>query len=314
VDLGSLVVDLDKLVRRLVGSRIEVVTEVADELWSHRADPGQMEQIVINLAVNARDAMPDGGRLVVAVRNVTIDAMPGQPAQKVPVGDYVELTVSDTGTGMTPDVMEHAFDPFFTTKEQGRGTGLGLATVYGIVQRHEAHIITDTSPGTGTTFRILFPRATPTPAPGAPTVAADPRAEGQTVLVVEDDHLVRTMTCRTLRQLGYRVIEAALPSDAIAMASDPARSIDLLLSDVMMPLMSGTEVAARVRAIHPTIPVLLMSGYTEQSVGDLAGQKHGYRFLSKPFTRAQLAGQVSAALERADDAAERQSGSHRPRL
>jgi len=301
VHLGGVVLQLDRLLRRLLGEHIEIVTHVADDLWSLRADAGQMEQIVMNLAINARDAMPSGGRLGLSVQNACIEPG-GDSYQTVPPGEYVVLTVSDTGVGMTPEVLEHAFDPFYTTKDPGRGTGLGLATVYGIVQQHGGHILAESAPETGTTFEILFPRAGVTPADPPPAAAPDSDRTGHTILLVEDDVMVRRLTTRTLQHLGYGVIESEAPADAIAVAADPTQRIDLLLSDVMMPLMSGTEVAARSRGIRPTLPVLLMSGYTEQSVGDLVGRKHGYRFLSKPFTSAQLNEQVRAALEAPDTA------------
>jgi PAS domain S-box-containing protein len=295
VHLGRVVLQLEKLLRRLIDAKIEIVTVVPADLWSIRADPAQMDQVVLNLAINARDAMSDGGRLMVSVANEAISATRAATLG-MPPGDYVTLSVSDTGQGMTAEVLEHAFEPFYTTKHAA-GSGLGLATVYGIVQRHGGRILTETAPGSGATFTILFPKTMDAEERSPLADPATVRAGGHTILLVEDDPLVRTLSNRMLSGLGYRVIETAIPADAIAIAGDRMQHLDLLLTDVTMPLMSGPEVAARVRSARSRLPVVLMSGYTEQAVGELVGQRDGYHFIAKPFTAAQLGAQVRAALE-----------------
>ncbi|CAN5641913.1 hypothetical protein BH20CHL7_BH20CHL7_09660 [soil metagenome] len=291
VDPGQLVRDLERLIGRLIGVGIELETVVDDAILPIRADPGQIEQIVMNLAANARDAMPDGGQLRIYVRSVEVG--PDDPVAAVAAsGSWVEIAVLDTGTGMTSDVVSHVFEPYFTTKRAAGGSGLGLATAYGIVRAHGGHLLVDTAPGVGTTFRVLLPptdEPTDEPTDSAVAEASVPHAgTGQIVLLVEDEDVVRRVTVRLLEALGYSVIAASTPAQAIDIAADPTRPLDVLLTDVRMPLMSGTEVAARVREARPTLPVVLMSGYSEESLGDLVGSEPGYAFLGKPFTHEQL--------------------------
>jgi len=284
VDAGLLVQDLERLIGRLIGVGIELETVVGEAILPVRADPGQIEQVVMNLAANARDSMPGGGRLRISVR--TVDIGPDDPV--VAAGTWVEIAVLDTGTGMTADVVSRVFEPYFTTKRAAGGSGLGLATAYGIVRAHGGHLLVDTAPGVGTTFRVLLPPTKDATAAVAAEPPSRPAGAGQTVLLVEDEEAVRRLTMRLLASLGFTVIAPASPAHALEIAADPTQPLDLLLTDVRMPLMSGTEVAARVRDVRPTLPVVLMSGYSEESLGDLVGSQAGYAFLQKPFTREGL--------------------------
>ncbi|MEX1173831.1 MAG: PAS domain S-box protein [Chloroflexota bacterium] len=296
VDAGQLVRDLERLIGRLIGVGIELDTVVDDAILPVRADPGQIEQVVMNLAANARDAMPDGGQLRISARTVEIGVDDPDAAVAVP-GSWVEIAVLDTGTGMTADVLSHVFEPYYTTKRATGGSGLGLATAYGIVRAHGGHMLVDTTPGVGTTFRVLLP-PTDEPTDSAVAESSVPHAgTGQTVLLVEDDDVVRRLAVRLLEALGFTVIETSTPALAIDIATDPAQPLDVLLTDVRMPLMGGTELAARIREARPTLPVVLMSGYSEESLGDLVRAEPGYAFLGKPFTREQLGAVLHDALE-----------------
>jgi PAS domain S-box-containing protein len=293
VDVSAVVGALDPMLRRLIGEDIELVTALGVGLPPVTADPSQLEQVVLNLAVNARDAMPRGGRLRIETAAVTIAAEAEAP---VPPGGYVLLAVSDTGVGMTPEVRAHLFEPFFTTKETGKGTGLGLATVYGIVRQSNAHIVVETAPGQGTVMRVYFPAAEaaapPAPAPAEPATAP---AAGHTVLLVEDEDAVRGFARRALEGAGYRVLAARDGATALAAAADHPGTIDLLLTDVVMPGMSGRALAGRFAERWPDVPVIYMSGYAEDSVLD---GTDGAPLLPKPFDSDTLLRHIRRSLDR----------------
>lgn len=295
VHLTELLAGLGRMLQRTLGEQIKLEIEPTEEQWPARVDPGQFEQVVLNLAVNARDAMPDGGRLRVTTENVSR----GEPPETdgLPPGDYVCVTMTDTGVGMTPEVREHIFEPFFTTKPVGKGTGLGLATCYGIVHQAGGAIQVDSAAGAGATFRIYLPRAaSDRPVPEPPAVSG--RSTGrETLLLVEDDPQLRTMTVRVLRGAGYRVYAAASGTEALETAATITH-LDLLVTDVVLPGMGGREVAEALVADRPGLRVLYMSGYTEDTVLRQGIQDHGLEFLPKPFTPSVLTERIRRVLER----------------
>ncbi|MFT3915597.1 MAG: response regulator [Anaeromyxobacteraceae bacterium] len=294
LDLGEVVKKAEKLLRRVLGEDVELSVSTVPGVWPVHADPGQLEQVLMNLAVNARDAMPGGGRLAIAVRNV--EAHEADARQRH--GAWVALAVRDTGTGMAPEVKEHLFEPFFTTKGPGAGTGLGLATVYGIVDQAGGHISVDSTPGRGTTFEIRFPRTgSPTPAPVAENPLANPRRGTETVLVVEDDALVRSLTVRVLRGAGYQVLVASQGQEAIELAR--GGRLDLVVTDVVLPGVGGRDVAQALRSARPGLPVLYVSGYTADAIATRGVLAPGVEFLAKPFTARALLERVRAILDAA---------------
>jgi PAS domain S-box-containing protein len=291
LDLNRVVQGSEKLLRRILGEDVTFRSTLSDGLWTARGDVGQMEQLILNLAVNARDAMPKGGALTIETRNV---AVAGDVA--VPPGDYVQLLLSDSGAGMTPEVKSHLFEPFFTTKPQGQGTGLGLATVYGIVTQSEGYIRVQSEPGQGTTFQILFPRTLERPAPPR-TLPGEPAPGGkETVLLVEDEPLVRHAAVRALEAAGYTVLVVSDGEEALAL--DPARlqGARLLITDVVMPGMDGATLAGQLRGRHPALSVLFISGYTRDALARHGVLDSGVSFLPKPFTGAELLARVREVL------------------
>src|SRR6266550_6057633 len=295
LDLNHLVKNVGKMLRRLIGENIQLVTEPAAELDSLCADPGQLEQVLVNLAVNARDAMPQGGRLTIATGNFQVAE---GAAVAVPPGHYVVLRVTDTGTGMDAATMERAFEPFFTTKPKGKGTGLGLATVYGIVRQSGGHVEVESAPGAGTTFRVYLPRVeAPLDAARGPSPVAAPAAGNETILVAEDERLVRVLAQKVLERAGYRVVVAVGGADALALAERHAGPIHLLLTDVVMPEMNGRELARRLAALRPGLRVLYMSGYADEAVAQHGVLDPGTAFLQKPFTPEGLAKKVRGVLD-----------------
>mgnify|MGYP001589450995 CR=1 FL=1 len=299
LDLTKLVADLAPMLQRVIGEHIEFVVRQDPTARHITADPGQLEQVLLNLAINARDAMPQGGRLTISTADATLDESSVQNHPGLLPGRYARLTVSDTGMGMDEETQRHLFEPFFTTKEKGKGTGLGLATVYGIVTQNGGYISCASESGQGTTFEICFPgteeRAAASPEPkAAPSVSA---TGTETILLVEDNDQVRAVTRKILRLSGYTVLEAATPSAALSLAESHPEPIHLLVTDVVMPQMSGVELAGRVKALRPDIKVLHMSGYTDDAVlrnGRLPG---GDAFLAKPFTFSALAETIRAVLD-----------------
>ena len=288
--LNVVVTDIEKMLRRLIGEDIALVTRLESDLWLVHADPGQIEQVVMNLAVNARDAMPDGGRLTIELANVERDT-----------GSYVMLAITDTGVGMTSEVRAHLFEPFFTTKERGKGTGLGLSTVYGIVKQSGGDISVHAEPGKGATFKIFLPRHVDQTAQREVerTAPAAPRGT-ETILLVEDDPSLRVLAERILRGYGYTVLVASTGQRALTLVEAFTGEIHLVTTDVVMPEMSGTALVERLVLIVPNIRVLFMSGYTDDEVVRRGIFDRRAAFLQKPFTPDQLAFMVREVLDRDD--------------
>ena len=300
LNLNDLIVDMGRLLRRLIGEDIELVTHPSPELGQARADPGQIEQVIVNLAINARDAMPQGGKLTIETRNATLDDLYARQHLEVSAGAYVLLAISDTGIGMDAEVQSHLFEPFFTTKAAGKGTGLGLATCYGIVKQHGGAIGVYSEVGHGTTFKIYLPRAIAPARESARRDNADGLPRGvETVLLVEDEVSVRALAARVLRIQGYTVIEAANGDEALALALHSGRTIDLLLTDVIMPQIGGKALADRLTQLLPGVRVLFMSGYTDDAIIHHGRLEPGIAFLHKPFSPAALARKVREALDTA---------------
>lgn len=299
VDLNSLVTNMDGMLRRLLGEDIiELCSELDQSLGSIKADPGQIEQIVMNLAVNARDAMPTGGRLTVETLNVSIGKGPRRETMPLEPGEYVLLAVKDTGHGMDEETQSHLFEPFFTTKAKGKGTGLGLSTVYGIVKQSGGTIGVESKIGKGTTFKIFFPRVDGIAQSGLVAPANADRAHGrETILLVEDEPAVRGLVHETLRLHGYTVLEARHGIEALLTGTRHPGPIHLLLTDVVMPQMSGPEVAEKLVTVRPDIKVLYMSGYPDHPVFAQGGIKRDTAFLQKPFTPNVLVQKVREVLD-----------------
>jgi len=286
VDLNRLVRDVAKMLRRLIGEDIKLETLLAPELGAVRVDAGQMEQVLVNLAVNARDAMPEGGRLTIKTDNVDAG------------GSQVLLHVSDSGVGMDEEVQAHLFEPFFTTKPRGKGSGLGLATVYGIVRQSGGHIAVDSAPGRGATFRVYLPRVeAPLDPTDRPRPVTAPAAGSETILLVEDEHLVRLLARKVLERAGYRVLVAAGGAEALELAERYAGPIHLLLTDVVMPGMNGRALMRRLAPLRPDLRVLYMSGYADEAVAQHGVLDPGTAFLQKPFTPGGLADKVRGVLD-----------------
>ena len=300
LDLNAIVLNLDKLLRRLMDDNVEMVTQVVENVGKVKADPAQIEQVIMNLVVNARDAMPNGGRLVVETSNVELDASYAEDHVSVKPGRYVMLAVSDTGVGMDRQTIAHIFEPFYTTKESGRGTGLGLSTVYGIVKQSGGYIWVYSEPGKGSTFKVYLPRVDGrSEEPVAEQSRASTKRGAETILLVEDEEAVRDLIQTVLVEHGYDVIPARDPRHAEQLASSYAREIHLLLTDVVMPGTSGRELATRITPLRPGIRVLFMSGYTENVITTGGMLEQGLAFLQKPFSPAVLVEKVREVLSRA---------------
>jgi PAS domain S-box-containing protein len=289
INLNDLILHLDRLLRPLLGSDIELVTLPGPNIGIVMADPGQIEQVVMNLAVNARDAMPGGGKLTIETAAVMRSEPPGGP--------HVLLRVSDTGVGMTHEVRAHAFEPFFTTKEQGKGTGLGLAMVYGIITQHGGKVTLWSEAGRGTSVQLYLPTANVAPIQEEPRDTSEPLGGRETVLVVEDEPAVRSVVSRALTGLGYTVLEASNGGDALELVQRFPRPIALLLTDLVMPQLGGFALAAQMAAQRPAIRVVFMSGYNDTASIRREDLGAGQAFLQKPFTRVDLARAVRAALD-----------------
>ncbi len=299
LDLSALLPDMVNLLRRTLGEHIEVRSVDAAGLWAAMADVAQVESALLNLALNARDAMPGGGRLTIELANKVLDEAYADRHHEVAPGDYVMLAVSDTGTGMTPDVLARAFEPFFTTKDPGQGTGLGLPMVFGFAKQSGGHINIYSEPGEGTTVRLYLPRAmgVALPAPHRAEAPLDLPRGSATVLVVEDEPAVREVAASILRDLGYKVLEAADGTEALRLFGEVGAKVDLLLADIVLPGgMKGSEVARRLAEIRPALRVLFMSGYTENAIVHHGRLDDGVQLIGKPFPREQLARKVSEVL------------------
>lgn len=299
-DLNGLIRDLGKLLMRLIGEDIELTLQLAPTLGLIKADPGQMEQVLVNLVVNARDAMPDGGKLMIETSDIALDQDYARQHIGVNVGCYVLLSVSDTGVGMSEAVMSHMFEPFFTTKGPGKGTGLGLATCYGIVKQSGGHIWVYSEPGHGTTIKIYLPHAdAPAEAPHQHDAAPDTLQYGaETILLVEDEQAIRDLVARVLRRQGYTVLEATNGAEALLVAAAyEDKPIDLLLTDVVMPQLGGQTLAAQLQGQYPGLKALFMSGYTGGAMINHSRFDPGIAFLQKPFSPTALAHKVRSVLD-----------------
>ncbi len=299
LDLNSIVMNLDQLLRRLMSENIAMKTSVSKDVGAIKADPGQIEQVIMNLVVNARDALPNGGQILIETSNVDLDSAYTRDHPVVRPGPYVLLAVSDTGIGMTADTIAHIFEPFYTTKESGRGTGLGLSTVYGIVKQSGGYIWVYSDLGKGTTFKVYLPRVKDAvqASPAAEAPASTTRKGRETILLVEDEPAVRALTRTVLSERGYKVIEALTPEDAERLAGNNGAEIHLLLTDVVMPGMSGHALAKRLTARYPHLRVLYMSGYTYNVIAQDGTLEEGISFLQKPFTPQVLAQKVREVLD-----------------
>ncbi|HEV2287661.1 MAG TPA: PAS domain S-box protein [Candidatus Acidoferrales bacterium] len=297
LNIQSVVSDMEKMLRRLIGEDIELVTTNPQDLWHVKADRSQIEQVILNLAVNSRDAMPDGGKLTIETSNVELDNSYSRHAVVEP-GEYVLLAVSDTGCGMDSETQAHVFEPFFTTKEKGKGTGLGLATVYGIVKQSGGYIWVYSEVGKGTSFKVYLPRVSEAEQESQPKSEAQSPARGsETILLVEDEKGVRELAREYLEQIGYRVLQASNAALALELARNHAGPIDLLFTDVVMGGMSGRQLAEEMQKLRPEIRILYMSGYTDEAIVHHGILGRGSVLLQKPFTLNSLAIKVRETLE-----------------
>ena len=297
LDLNEVIGEMERLLRRVISEDISLVTQFESSIGAVRADRGQIEQVVMNLVVNARDAMPSGGVLAISTRVAHLDAAYARRHAGVSPGRHVVIAVRDTGMGMDTATQERIFEPFFTTKAKGKGTGLGLSTVYGIVRQSGGHIEVRSALGRGTTFEIFLPQvAASVPARSGHALGAIPRGT-ETVLVVEDEDAVRHIVRRVLEEQGFTIMEARDGHEALRVCAQHGDDVDLVLSDVIMPGMGGRQLARALAATRPSLPVLFMSGYTDD--GELAGgSEAGSSVLAKPFTAETLARHVREALDR----------------
>jgi two-component system cell cycle sensor histidine kinase/response regulator CckA len=298
LDLNALIRESTKMLKRVLGEDIELVTVLEPHLARVNADPGQIDQVIVNLAVNARDAMPQGGRLTIETQNVVIGEHDAQKHASLQPGDYVMMAISNSGHAIDPGILPHIFEPFFTTKERGEGTGLGLSMVYGIVKQSGGWIWVYSEPGHGTSFKIYLPRVDkPVPSAEEKHVDIESQRGNETVLVVEDEESVRKLTCQALRTYGYHVIEAASGGEALLACERRAQPIPLLITDVVMPQTSGPELAARLRQLRPEMRVLYTSGYTDDAVVRHGLLDQTVSFLQKPFSPGALARMVREILD-----------------
>jgi PAS domain S-box-containing protein len=304
INLNDIVLNLDSLLRRLIGEDIEVMTVPANDIGMVKADPGQIEQVIMNLALNSRDAMPQGGKLTLETSNATLDETYAREHQPVESGQYVMLAVSDTGHGMATETMSRIFEPFYTTKEVGKGTGLGLSMVYGIVKQSGGYIWVYSEPNQGTTFKIYMPRvdqpAEQTSAERKPITVS---RGTETILLVEDDPQLRELSSSVLGHCGYRVLKAATPEEGIAICESNHQEIRLLVTDVVMPRMNGRQLAERIQKLCPKIRVLYISGYTDNAIVHYGVLDPGLWFLAKPFTLSALVAKVREVLDSATSSA-----------
>jgi two-component system cell cycle sensor histidine kinase/response regulator CckA len=305
LDLGDALSDLTMLLKRLIGEKVKLDVVHGRDLWPVKVDVSQFEQVIVNLAVNARDAMPEGGKLAVKTSNVSAQDVARLQAKGMPAADYVRIEVSDTGTGMTAEIVDKIFEPFFSTKEVGKGTGLGLSTVYGIVKQTGGFIYVDSTPGQGTMFSIYLPRhivekdaepqAPVAEAAAAKAKPADLTGQG-TILLVEDEDGLRSLNARGLRSRGYTVIEAENGLDALEALEAEGGTVDLVVSDVVMPEMDGPTMLAAMRKTNPALKIIFVSGYAEDAFEKSLPDGEQFAFLPKPFTLSQLVGAVKETM------------------
>ncbi len=299
VDLNEILTGMDKMLARILGEDIELTTLRSTGLGKAKLDVGQIEQVIMNLVVNARDAMPDGGSLTIETANVELDDAYALEHPGVTPGSHVMVAVSDTGIGMDRATQERVFEPFFTTKESGKGTGLGLSTVFGIVKQSGGSIWLYSEPGKGTTFKVYFPRTEEAPVADRASSRAPALAErgSETILLVEDEEQVRALARAILKRQGYQVLDAANPGEALLLCERFSGTIDLLVTDVVMPQMSGRQLAERLASLRPTMKVLYMSGYTDNAIVHHGLLEEGIHFLQKPITPQTVAQKVRVVLD-----------------
>jgi two-component system cell cycle sensor histidine kinase/response regulator CckA len=309
LDLGDALSDLTMLLRRLIGEKVKFDPVHGRDLWPVKADVSQFEQVIVNLAVNARDAMPDGGKLTIKTANVPKEEAEKLSYKGMPPADYVRIDVTDTGTGIPADIVDKIFEPFFSTKEVGKGTGLGLSTVYGIVKQTGGFIYVDSEPGKGTTFHIFLPRHYPeqeqpeshagngaaAKGPAEPKPRADLTGQG-TILLVEDEEGLRSLNARGLRSRGYTVIEASNGIEALEALEEKNGAIDLVVSDVVMPEMDGPTLLRAMRARNPDLKVIFVSGYAEDAFAKSLEENEKFDFLAKPFALSALVTKVKETM------------------
>jgi two-component system, cell cycle sensor histidine kinase and response regulator CckA len=296
IDLNESVVEIQKMLHRIIGEDIELTIRLQPRLGYVKADSGQLGQVLMNLAVNSRDAMPSGGKLAIETANVDLDDTYVRQHLGARPGPFVMLAVSDTGIGMDSETLSHVFEPFFTTKESGKGTGLGLSMVYGIIKQNNGYVMAYSEPGRGTTFKIYFPRTVES-LPVPHRVEKEIPGGSETILVVEDELALRELTCVLLQEAGYTVLESTGVEDAIATAKDSQRKIDLLLTDIVMPRLDGRELANQLVALRPNLRVLYMSGYTDDVIVHRGLLKQATVLVQKPFTKAKLLRKVRETLD-----------------
>jgi CheY-like chemotaxis protein len=298
VDLNRVVVELDKMLRRIIREDISLEITLAPGLWPIKADPAQLEQVIINLAINGCDAMPQGGQLGIQTANIRLNQDQADYYLDLESGDYIVLTINDTGHGMSEEVRSRIFEPFFTTKEVGKGTGLGLSTVFGIIKQNQGSIEVISTEGVGTAFKIYLPRTREAGLPsGQPALKTKIPVGSQTILVAEDNAEVRELTQRVLREQGYTLLHAENGEAALALAARHPGPIHLLLTDVVMPGMSGQALAKQLVGIYPGLKVLFMSGYINEAIVTNGVLDADAILLQKPFTPYTLAHKVRAILD-----------------
>jgi CheY-like chemotaxis protein len=298
VDVNSIVSDMERLLRPLIGENIELITALAEDLGRTRADAGQIEQVIMNLVVNSKDAMPNGGKITISTANVALGDDLRRQYSYIQPGRYVMFSIGDTGQGMDRETQSRIFEPFFTTKEKGKGTGLGLSTVYGIIKQTGGYIFAQSDVGRGTTFRIYLPRVEEAAEPSHHTHAKQIATGGsETLLLVEDEECVRELVNDTLQARGYSVLQASHGEAALKIAAAHPDQIHLLITDVVMPGMSGRELAKLLSKARPGIKVLFLSGYTEDTIIHQGALESGTAFLQKPFTLQALSRKVREILD-----------------
>jgi CheY-like chemotaxis protein len=298
LDLNQSVQDMLKMLQRLIGENIELVWLAGRDLWPVKMDPGQIDQLMVNLCINGRDAISGKGKISIETKNTVVNETASTGWADYPQGDFVLLTVSDNGSGIDKETQAKIFEPFFTTKDVGRGSGLGLATVYGIVKQNNGHIHVDSEPGWGTTFKIYLPRHAGTTGVTQVVPAPVPAARGrETILLTEDEPALLKMTATMLERLGYTVLPAGNPREAVRLAREQAGEIHLLMTDVVMPEMNGRELADKLRTANPGLRCLYMSGYTADIIATHGVLYEGVHFIQKPFLKKDLAIKIREVLE-----------------
>jgi nitrogen-specific signal transduction histidine kinase/ActR/RegA family two-component response regulator len=312
LDLNAVVRDVLQMLKSLVGEDVELITHLAPGLGLVKADQGQVEQVILNLSANARDAMPRGGRIGIETGNERLEQPKSVGGRRVPAGDYVVLSVRDSGIGMTPEIQARIFEPFFTTKGPGKGTGLGLASVHGIVQQSGGHVAVTSAVGAGSAFHVYLPRVeAPLPAARPPSGFLSLPHGTETVLLVEDEEALRNLGRSVLRHAGYHVLDTGRGEDALRLVERHARAIDLIVTDVVLPGMNGRQLVEVVRARYPGLKVLYLSGHTDDAVLRRGVEETRVHFLHKPFTPNGLAKKVRDVLD-AEAAAEGHAASVAP--